>query len=305
VHCEVAHVAAESPILDAHAVAEERFLGAAALIARQLAAFGARPTLLTAFSDSPHGEDFLDGLAAGGVEAEVVEDVQRPIYVKTRYLADGAKVFKLNQGRYAPLSSLADREMRRRLDVLASSHAAVVVTDFGYGLFSSAMVEQVSALPDRGTPYFLDVSQVSASRLLAFHRPACATPTETEIRLAFADREAGLSNLASRFYRQTAAGRLIITLGRRGAVLFRPPEEGASRLESDYLPALVTHPTDTVGAGDVFLAVTALSQLAGATAAEGLFLAMCTAGRHVERLGNDPVGLAELMEALREHPHLG
>ncbi|MEZ5333277.1 MAG: PfkB family carbohydrate kinase [Thermoanaerobaculia bacterium] len=305
VHCEVAHVAAESPILDAHALAEERYLGAAALIAKQLAAFGARPTLLTSFADSPQGNAFLGALEEGGVAAEVVEDAQRPVYVKTRYLADGAKVFKLNQGRYAPLASVADREMRSRLEALAAEHAAVLVTDFGYGLFSTGMVDLISSLPTRGTPYFLDVSQISAARLLAFRRAACATPTETEIRLAFADREAGLSNLAARFYEQTEAERLIITLGRRGAVLFQPPEEGGARLENDYLPAFVTQPTDTVGAGDVFLATTALSTLAGASPAEGLFLAMCTAGLHVERLGNDPVDLSTLIRSLGRNPALG
>jgi rfaE bifunctional protein kinase chain/domain/rfaE bifunctional protein nucleotidyltransferase chain/domain len=304
VHCEVAHVAAESPILDAHAVAEEQYLGAAALIARQLAAFGARPTLLTSFADSPHRAAFLAGLEESGVAAEVVEDTQRPIYVKTRYLADGAKVFKVNHGRYAPLSSVADREMRGRLETLAADHAAVVVTDFGYGLFSSGMVELVSSLPGRGVPYFLDVSQISAARLLAFRGATCATPTETEIRLAFADREAGLSNLAARFYRQTHAQRLIITLGPRGAVLFHPPEEGARRLETDYLPALVARPVDAVGAGDVFLATTSLAALAGAGAAQGLFLAMSAAGLHVERLGNDPVDLPDLVRFLTGHPFL-
>lgn len=305
VHCEVAQVAAESPILDAQVVAEERYLGAAALIARQLAAFGARPTLLTSCADSPERREFLAALEASGVAAEVVEDAQRPVYVKTRYLADGAKIFKLNQGRYAPLSTVADRAMRRRLEALAADHAAVVVTDFGYGLFSTGLVEQISALPERGTPYFVDVSQISAARLLAFRHPACATPTETEIRLAFADREAGLSNLAARFYRQTAAQRLIITLGARGAVLFHPPEEGARRLETDYLPALVARPVDAVGAGDVFLATTSLAALAGAGAAEGLFLAMAASGLHVERLGNDPVTLPDLVHSLHDLPFPG
>jgi rfaE bifunctional protein kinase chain/domain/rfaE bifunctional protein nucleotidyltransferase chain/domain len=305
VDCDVISVAAESPVLNAQELSEESFVGAAGLIAKQCATFGARTTLLTALADSVEAADFREALTEAGVEVSSVEDKGRPVYVKTRFLSDGQKVFKVNRGRYAPLSSIASRELEGELRRLAASHGAVIASDFGYGLFSASLVEAVSALPAAGTPYYVDVSQENAASLLRFKGAACATPTEAELRVAFADHESGLSNLASRFYSLTAARRLTITLGKRGAVVFSPPTSEGDRLASDYLPAYVTRAVDAVGAGDVFLATTALADLAGGTQAQGLFLAMMVAGLHVERLGNEPVDLAALLESLSRLGEVG
>lgn len=299
VHCDVTSVAAESPVLDAHEIGEQWFVGAAGLIAGQCAALGAQATMLTAVAAERAGADFASRLGGAGVRFEAVEEKLRPVYVKTRYLSDGNKIFKVNRGPYAPLSTVGSKALRERLASLAELHRGVIATDFGYGLFSSELVDEVSALPERGTPYFLDVSQASAASLLRFRRPACATPTEAEIRMALADHESGLSNLASRFYRATGAERLVITMGKRGAVVFQPPPPEGGRLDSDFLPSFVTYPVDTVGAGDVFLAATALAHLAGGGTAECLFLAMSLAALHVERLGNEAVDLAELLHYLR------
>jgi rfaE bifunctional protein kinase chain/domain/rfaE bifunctional protein nucleotidyltransferase chain/domain len=304
VHCDVVSVAEESPVLNVHELSEERYVGAAGLIARQCVMLGARATLLTALGDSGDAADFRERLGETGVDVVAVEEKKRPVYLKTRFLSDGQKVFKVNRGPYAPLSSVGSREMAAELRRLAASHHAAIASDFGYGLFSSGLVEAVSALPGQGTPYYVNVSQTSAASLLRFRGAAGATPTEGELRLAFADHESGLSNLASRFYQRTGHRRLTITLGKRGAVVFDPPPPQGGRLESEYLPACTAHPVDTVGAGDVFLATSALAELAGGTMAQSLFLAMVMAGLHVERLGNDPVDLGALLRYLKEYGEL-
>lgn len=305
VHCDVVSVAEESPVLNVHELSEEHYVGAAGLIARQCVMLGAHATLLTALGDSREATEFRERLAEAGVEVQAVEEKNRQVYVKTRFLSDGQKVFKVNRGPYAPLSSVASREMEAELNRVAPGHDAVVASDFGYGLFSSGLVEAVSALPGQGTPYYVNVSQTSAASLLRFRGAAAATPTESELRLAFSDHESGLSNLASRFYQRTGDRRLTITLGKRGAVVFEPPPPDGGRLESEYLPACAAHPVDTVGAGDVFLTTAALAELAGGTMAQGLFLAMVVAGLHVERLGNDPVDLGGLLRYLRDYGELG
>ena len=153
-------------------------------------------------------------------------------------------------------------------------------------------------------PYFFDVSHQGAGSLLKFRRPAMATPTEEELRFAFGDRESGLSNLATRYYRETGARRLVVTLGKRGVVLFDPPEEGTSRLVSDYLPAMEAQPIDTVGAGDVFLATASLACLAGGSTATGVYLGSCVAALAVRKLGNEPVDRIDLERWLETRPEL-
>jgi rfaE bifunctional protein kinase chain/domain/rfaE bifunctional protein nucleotidyltransferase chain/domain len=305
VHCDVASVAAESPVLNAVELRSDTFIGAAGLVAKQCVALGARATFLTALSSAAETGELVGGLERAGVEVEAVIEQSRAVYMKTRYLADGIKVFKVNQGRYAPLSSVSSKELQRRLAALVQDHDAVIVLDFGYGLFSNDLIEAISSLPRQGKAFYLDVSHGGTSSLLRFRNPAAVTPTESELRQAMADHQSGLSNLAMRFFERTQAGLLTITMGKRGAVSFYPAASEGARLESDYLPSFSNHPVDTVGAGDVFLATSVLAGLAGGTSPEALFLGMAAAGLHVERLGNEAVQLRELSSGLRQRWSLG
>jgi bifunctional ADP-heptose synthase (sugar kinase/adenylyltransferase) len=136
--------------------------------------------------------------------------------------------------------------------------------------------------------------------ILRFKGPKLATPTEEELRFAFADNESGLSHLASRYFSETAAQHLVLTLGKRGVMLFEAPTEQivGGRLKTEYLPAFAQHAIDSAGAGDVFLGTLALADLSGAPLTHGAYLANCAAAIHVGHLGNAPVDGMELEQFL-------
>jgi bifunctional ADP-heptose synthase (sugar kinase/adenylyltransferase) len=218
---------------------------------------------------------------------------------------DDRKVLKVDEGRHGPPSSLGADAIVAALDRLLPEHDALVVTDFGYGLFSAAVAEgAVAAAKRHQRPYYADVSTSGQANVLKFQGPRLATPTEAEIRWAFADNESGLAPLATRYYHATGAERLVITLGKRGAILFDAPRDGDDRLHTEYLPAMGTDPVDAVGAGDVFLATMALCDLAGVVPAAALFLASAVAAIHVGRLGNDPVDAMDIRRYLAARPEL-
>ena len=306
VHCDALAVAAESPILSVMPLREDFWVGAGALIARQIAALGGEPTFLTAVGEGPETERFASELARAGIELVRIATDPRPVYVKTRYLVDESKVFKVNRGRFAPLSTRAARDLLAAVVQRTREFDALVVTDFGYGLFSGGVAEGVAReARSASRPLYVDVSQSARAHLLEFSRPRLATPTEAELRLAFADEESGLSNLASRYYTETGAGGLVLTLGKRGVVIFDPPGPTTSRLSSDYLPALSRTSVDAVGAGDVFLATAALADLAEESLPVATFLASCASSLHVSRLGNEPVDLADLLRFVAGRSELG
>jgi rfaE bifunctional protein kinase chain/domain/rfaE bifunctional protein nucleotidyltransferase chain/domain len=305
VHCDASGLAAEGPILNVTPLREEWFLGAAGLMARQCAALGSDVAFLTVLGDDATGARFHQFLGEAGVDSLAVEEEGRPVFVKTRYLVDETKVFKVNVGRYAPLPTAASRRVVEMLEARGGEYDAWLVSDFGYGFFGHELIEAVASLSRRlERPYFVDVSTAAAGNLLRFAGPRTATPTEEELRFAYADRESGLSHLAMRYYRDTGAELLVITMGKRGAVLFEPPEAGAARLASDYLPALNQQPVDTVGAGDVFTSTFALVAMAGGPTAAGVVLANAAAGLHVSRLGNEAFGIGELQEWLEQRAEL-
>lgn len=305
VHCDASTVAAESPILSVIPLREDVYLGAGALIAKQITALGGEVKYLTALGEGSDSDTFAAELQRAGIELDAVSVDPRSVYVKTRYLVDETKVFKVNSGRYAPLSMAASRALVDRTEGLLAEVSAVVVTDFGYGLFSGGGAQAIAARVRRaGLPLYVDVSQSTRAHLLEFKRPRLATPTEAELRLTYTDDESGLSNLASRYYAETQAEQLILTLGRRGLVIFDPPTDPGARLSSDYLPALTRHSVDPVGAGDVLLAVAALTDLAGEDLACAAYIASCASALHVAMLGNEPVDPADLSRFVAKRTEL-
>ena len=306
IYCDALSVAAESPILSVMPLREDLYLGAGALIAKQIEALGGEATFLTVAAPGADRDRFSGELKRAGVTFEAVSIDARPVYSKTRYLVDEAKMFKVNAGRYAPLSGAAATALVARVEERLGDHDAILVTDFGYGLCSEETAQELSAVARaKRRPLFLDVSHSPRAHLLHFLHPRLATPTEAELRIAFSDEESGLSHLASRYYAETGAEQLVITLGKRGSVIFHPPHEPGARLGSDYLPSLCMHPVDAVGAGDVFLAAATLADLAGESAACATFLGSSVAALHLGRLGNEPVDLAELEAFISARSELG
>jgi rfaE bifunctional protein kinase chain/domain/rfaE bifunctional protein nucleotidyltransferase chain/domain len=305
VSCEASSVASESPILSVQPAGEDTYLGGAGLIAAQLVEMGASASLLTILAQTPAAADFASVVAQRRVELLAVEAGRRPVYVKTRFLVDDTKVFKVNEGRRAPLSSAEVPRLVERLEAELSRFDVVVITDFGLGMFGTETVRAIeAAIERRGIPYYADVSISGHSNILKFGEARVTTPSEQELRFAFGDNESGLSNLAARYFQATRAERLVLTMNKRGAVVFHRSDEPSVHMPTDYLPAFTHHAVDTVGAGDVMLAALVAADLAGASPQEALYLGSCLAAVKVGTLGNEPVDLDQLRAMLAERPEL-
>jgi len=305
VHCDALGVAAEGPVLNVAPLSEEAYVGAGALVAAQMAALGAKPTFLTVLGPGSRADRFLAKLDGLGVEHAVVSVDDRPVFKKTRFLVDEHKVFKVNRGWPSPLSSIANRKLVAALDDLLPEHEALTVIDFGYGLYQAELVAALERLTTRHErPYYVDVSNTRHADILRFKGQRIGTPTEDELRSAFNDHEAGLSNLASRYYEETGGDQLVLTLGKKGALTFSRPPGSGTRLIADYLPALSRVARDPVGAGDVFHAATVLADLAGASIQRAVYLASCLSAIHVRRVGNGPVSLLDVQDYLAARPEL-
>jgi len=290
VHCDLVGVASETPILSVTPIHEAWYVGASGLIAAQIAELGASATLLTSLGDDAAAYRYRDALRGAGVNVVDVRDDERPVAIKTRYLVDERKVFKVDTMRHRPTSARTSELIAAKIAELLPAHDALIATDFGFGLFGPAVCEAVSTIPAQlGKPYYLDVSHTRQANILRFRGPRLATPTEHELRFAFADNEAGLSNLAARFFEETGAEILMLTMGKRGVLLFHRPAQRGDRLRTEFLPAFEDNAIDPVGAGDVYLVGATLSDLAGAPAETAAYIGSALAALHVASPGNTAV----------------
>ena len=304
-HCEGARVASESPIVSVKPVSEEWFIGGAGLIARQAAVLGAKPTFITCCQEDENFGRIKETLERSGVEVHNLPAPGRRAYTKTRYLVGGKKVFKVDRGNPAPIPIETTNELITMLGEQLEDHDGLIVTDFGYGLFGPTLANAIPGIAEKaGKPYFADVSTNGQANILKFNGPQLATPTEDELRFALGDAESGISNLASRYYAASGARGLIVTMGRRGSLCFRPPRGKGDRLRTDYLPALEINEVDAVGAGDVFLTGASLAELCGESLQVGMYVGSSLASISAGSLGNEGASLPDLYEFFEQRVEL-
>ena len=305
VHCEGARVASESPIVSVKPMSEEWFIGGAGLIARQAAVLGVKPTFITCCQEDEGFGRIKDSLERSGVEVHNLPAPGRKAYTKTRYLVGGKKVFKVDRGNPSPIPIETTNELITMLGEQLEDHDGLIVTDFGYGLFGPTLANAIPKLADQcGKPYFADVSTNGQANILKFNKPQLATPTEDELRFALGDAESGISNLASRYYAASGARGLIVTMGRRGSLCFRPPRGESDRLRTDYLQALEINEVDAVGAGDVFLTGASLAGLSGESLQVGMYIGSSLASLSSGALGNEGAALPDLYEFFEQRVEL-
>jgi rfaE bifunctional protein nucleotidyltransferase chain/domain len=305
VMCDRPDVASEGPVMTLRPLEYRRFDGGAAIIARHLAAMGARPTLLTALPRTTQAEALRQRLAAGGVETVWV-DVDRPPIEKQRFLVGTSKVMKLDLGEPVTLDAAGRRRLTDMAADIAARCRAAIIADYGLGLLTSAAL---GGLCRRLRPHVdLLVGDVSGRRsdLLAMAGMDLLCPSEVELRDALHNYDDGLSAVTWRMLTETRSRAALITLGDLGLIAFdwgpdasAAGESGAGRLRAEHVPALAAHAVDPLGCGDSMLAAATLALAGGGTLLLAGLLGSVAAAAQGRKVGNTVIGAAELRRGVQ------
>lgn len=309
VFCDAIGVASESPMMSLAHLDERQYVGGAAIIARHLAAMGARPFLLSAAADDTATAHVEKVLTDERVGFELLR--ARPAMVeKTRFLVGDTKMFKLDRAHRLPLDSRAERRAAIILEQQSKVADAVILCDFGYGTITGGLLAR--SLPTLRQNVRLITADVSGGRanLLNFRHVDLLCPTEREIRATLNDYDSGLSAVAWQLLHRTQARHLIITLEKRGMVVFeRPGQQRATpewegRLKGESIPSFAEYAVDRLGCGDALLSAATLALAAGATLHQAAYLGNAAAAVEIGLIGNHPVSTEALHDWLRTRREL-
>ena len=301
--CDAKDLASESPMVSLTRLGEHTYWGGAAIVAQHLAELGASTCLVTAAGADTHSADLADTLVRVGIDHHIFP-ARREIVTKSRFLVDDTKLFKVDDGHPQPLDSRTEREAARVIvDELVHADA-VIWCDFGYGMVTDGLWSRVAGEVRRRVGVV--TADVSGSRgnLLRFANANLLCPTERELRSAMNDFESGLSKVAFECLRRTQAQQLLVTLDKRGLVVFDRPSHDASspawsdRLLSEHLPSMADRAVDKLGCGDALLAGATLGLAAGATLAQATYMGAAVAAIEIDRVGNIAIDAASLVDWL-------
>lgn len=308
VMCDRPEIAGESAVMSLRPLEQRSFDGGAAVIARHLAAMGARPTLVTGLPRTPGAQALRERLEAQGIEVREVE-TDGAMLEKQRFLVSAQKVMKLDLVR--PITLDAGRQ-DHLVDVVADAtrgKQAAIIADFGNGLLTSGLLPRVCNAARPNVQFMAGDVSGRRSSLLSMPGMDLLTPTEVELRDAVRDFDDSLNAVVWRLMQQTGARQTFVTMGPSGLTAFErlpgdPAEPGwRTRVRGEHVPALAPHALDVLGCGDALLSAATLTLSTMPELEDSLpvaaFLASVAAAEEAGRLGNEPISARDLRAAVR------
>jgi rfaE bifunctional protein kinase chain/domain len=307
--CDATDLASEAAMMSLTRLEEQVYVGGAGIVARHLAGLGATPYLL-----STAGHDEYSAMAQGVLENESITTKLIPcrdkLPEKTRFLVETSKLLRVEEGQSHPLDSVAEQKAFDWITSISGGFDAVVFCDFGYGTITGGLWERMQRWLRRKVGVV--VADISGQRgqLTRFKNVNLLCPTERELRTALNDFESGLSSVAWKALEQTQARQLMVTLGKKGLVVFDRQSQDANcpewrgRLRSEYLPTLADRVVDPLGCGDSLLAVTTMALAGGGNLMQAAYLGSAAAAWQIAHLGNLPLDSAGLRRFLDTRPEM-
>ena len=301
IYGRVERVSREAPVLILQYDTAITTPGGAGNAANNAAALGARVRLAGLAGRDEPGRRLIAALhprvARGGI-------VRPPAYatpVKTRILAGGVhsakqQVVRIDRVPGHAVPAGVRRAFERAAVAAAGRADAVLVSDYGSGLVTPALVERFRADGRRGArrPVLVDSRHAATS----FRGVTACTPNESEVEqllgVRIGDDRTALERAGRSLLRRTRTEALLVTRGSRGMALFEPgrPTVHIPISGSDEI-------ADVTGAGDTVIATLTLALAAGATFREAAHLANHAGGIVVMKRGTATVSPGELREAVR------
>ena len=308
--CEISRVSREAPVLILRHRQTDAYPGGAANAINNLADLGARVVAVGLLGADAGGRSLLEHFRRKRVNTSgIVTARSRFTTTKIRFLAGWThtteqQVLRVDREPSALLPKAVQSAIERRASRLAKKANAVLVSDYGLGAATPALVKKLAA-----KRILLD----SRYRLREYAglSVTAATPNEPELESAYHTKigadTAKLEALGAQALRELGLEALLVTRGKDGMAIFETETQRAKSAASAPSASSSRHiaiygsdaPVDVTGAGDTVIAVFTLAVAAGASYFEAAHLANYAGGIVVMKRRTATVTHAELESVLR------
>jgi D-beta-D-heptose 7-phosphate kinase/D-beta-D-heptose 1-phosphate adenosyltransferase len=290
---DVGRISPEAPVPVVRFQSEYMRLGGAANVAHNLAALGARVSLVGVVGNDAVANLLREQLTAGGIAVDgLVEDESRPTVEKVRIVTErNQQVVRIDYEKDCDVSGEIELRIVRSIERTGAGADVLVVSDYLKGAITQPVVQAMTALKGRGAPLVVDPK---IPHLTCYAGASLVTPNQHEAEIATHRRirsNEDARQAALDFRAQARCDAALITRGEQGMWLSSLDAEGAVASKAREV-------SDVTGAGDTVIATVALAIAAGATLAEAAVLANYAAGIVVGKFGPATLNSDELLAAL-------
>ncbi|OGL41290.1 MAG: hypothetical protein A2043_04915 [Candidatus Schekmanbacteria bacterium GWA2_38_9] len=302
IYGSTSRVSREAPVLILSFDSEHIFLGGGGNALNNLKSLGCKVIPVGVVGSDYFGKIILSNIKKMGIPAEgIFSEKNRVTTRKTRILAGGyhttkQQVIRIDREPDSMIKNSTEEKIINFLDSKIKKVDAVMVSDYGLGLSSPAVIDKINNMAKNHTDTIITVD--SRFNLSQFRNVSAVTPNEPEASecagIAIGDEDNGTLNEAGKkLMEMIDPAAVLITRGRKGMRLF----EKNGRITS--MPIFGSDEiADVTGAGDTVISVFTLSLVAGATLEEAMNLANYAAGIVVMKRGTATVTQKELKDVL-------
>jgi D-beta-D-heptose 7-phosphate kinase / D-beta-D-heptose 1-phosphate adenosyltransferase len=293
VYGEVSRVSPEAPVPVIAVRREEKVIGGAGNVARNLAGLGAR-CLFVAVIGADEAADLVNRTIAsfaGAIEPHLVVDATRPTSRKVRFVSEhySAHLLRADWEVAKPVSGEIEALLIERVAALVPRADAIVLSDYAKGVLTPRLIRTVIEAAARlGKPVVVDPKGTDFS---IYRGVTVITPNRKELA------ESTRMPVGTEHEIVAAAAAIRDACGAR-AVLVTLSEEGmlldAQGAEPVHVPAYPVRVRDVSGAGDTVAAVLAALLATGADFEAATRAANAAASVVVGKRGTATVTVAEL-----------
>jgi D-beta-D-heptose 7-phosphate kinase/D-beta-D-heptose 1-phosphate adenosyltransferase len=268
--------------------------GGAANTAVNLASLGATPLLLSVIGSDGEGDRLQQALIERRVSVQhLITTANRRTLAKQRIVANAHLLVRFDQGNINAIAPEQERLLLARLPDLFNQCDAVIVSDYGYGVVTPAVIHTLAALQAQ-QPHVMVVD----SKHLANYREVGITAVKPNyqetIQLLGLPKQAEqraeqITPYGDRLLSLTGATIVAVTLDVEGAIVF---ERGQKPIRLNAQPSPAHH---TSGAGDTFVGALALALAAKAPTSLAATLAATATAVVVKQPGLTTCSQADLL----------
>jgi rfaE bifunctional protein kinase chain/domain len=258
-------------------------LGGAANVARNVAALGAKTTILGVIGDDESGRRISELLKSSGVDSQLEVDAKVPTTVKLRVIARQQQLIRLDFEEAPSQTALAHK--LERYEKLLGNADVVILSDYGKGALGQValMIEQAR------TQKKMILVDPKGDDYAKYRGATVLTPNRSELRQVVGQwtSEDDLTKRAQDLRKSLDLEALLLTRSEEGMSLFT--ETGVSHVKAQAREVF-----DVSGAGDTVIGSLAVALAAGWPLERAMALANRAGGIVVGKLGTATVTSEEL-----------
>lgn len=283
-HGSTSRISPEAPVPIVRVDREEVRVGGAGNVALNVAALGARSSILALVGCDAHATTLQNMFAASGTQTELMSTAGKSTILKKRVISKNHQLLRID---YESCFDAEDSEcLLAVLEQWLPKTDVVILSDYAKGTLSHAprMIELVRTA---GKPVLVDPKGSDFTKYIG---ATLITPnlSEFEAVAGHCKDDNEIASKATRMLDDFCLEAVLVTKSERGMTLV---QRGETPL---HLPALAREVYDVTGAGDTVIATLAAVLGAGSPVADAVHLSNAAAGVVVGKFGTATVTTTEL-----------